>query len=119
MNPKKPTAMMLGRFQPFHKGHKELFKAILKKHGQVAILIRNTGGIDKDNPYDAFSVAENIISELAEYSGKFEIVLVPNITNICYGRKVGYSFEKIDLPDDIESISATKIRNESSDNNNL
>ena len=36
--------------------------------------------------------------------------MVPNITNICYGRGVGYKIEEIVLPDKIQKISATKIR---------
>ena len=39
INYKKPTAQMLGRFQPFHEGHFELFKNILEKTGQVAIMV--------------------------------------------------------------------------------
>ena len=34
---KKPTAQMLGRWQPFHDGHYTLFKEIIKKTGQVCI----------------------------------------------------------------------------------
>ena len=37
-------------------------------------------------------------------------MLVPNIAKICYGRKVGYEFEKISLSKKVHSISATKIR---------
>ena len=37
-------------------------------------------------------------------------MLVPNITNICYGRGVGYTIEEIVLPEDIQKISATNIR---------
>ena len=36
---KKPTAQMLGRWQPFHDGHYTLFKEIIKKTGQVCIQI--------------------------------------------------------------------------------
>jgi len=35
---------------------------------------------------------------------------VPNITKIYYGRDVGYDLEYIDLPPNIQSISATNIR---------
>jgi hypothetical protein len=35
---------------------------------------------------------------------------VPNIVDITYGRDVGYSITLERLPDEIESISATKIR---------
>ena len=38
---KKPTAQMLGRWQPFHDGHYTLFKEIIKKTGQVCIQIRD------------------------------------------------------------------------------
>jgi len=48
--------------------------------------------------------------ELTEYQGKFEVIKVPNITNICYGRKVGYNIEEIVLPKEIQEISATTIR---------
>ena len=43
-----------------------------------------------------------------KYKNRFKIVLVPNITNICYGRGVGYKIEEIVLPDKIQEISATK-----------
>ena len=45
-----------------------------------------------------------------EFEGRFKIILVPNITNICYGRGVGYKIEEIVLPEEIQKISATKIR---------
>ena len=107
---KKPTASMLGRFQPFHEGHKALFKEILKRTGQVIIMIRDTGGTDDSNPFDFNAVKKNIEKSLKEYAGKFEIIKVPNITNVCYGRGVGWKIEKISLPKKIEEISATKIR---------
>ena len=39
-------------------------------------------------------------------------MLVPNITNISYGRGVGYKIEEVVLPKKIQKISATKIRKE-------
>ena len=45
-----------------------------------------------------------------EFEGRFKIMLVPNITNICYGRGVGYNIEEIELSEEIQKISATKIR---------
>ena len=53
---------------------------------------------------------KNIDYSLKEYEGKFEVIKVPNITNICYGRGVGYKIEQISLSKEIEDISATKIR---------
>ena len=45
-----------------------------------------------------------------EFEGRFKVILVPNITNICYGRGVGYKIEEIVLSEEIQKISATKIR---------
>ena len=110
INWKKPTAQMLGRFQPFHDGHKTLFKEILERTGQVVIMIRDTSGTDDSNPFDFNTVKKNIKEALKEYEGKFEVIKVPNITNICYGRGVGYKIEEIVMPEEIQKISATKIR---------
>ncbi len=99
---------MLGRFQPFHEGHFELFKKILERTGQVIIMVRDCNG--KNNPYSYGTVKRKIIRRLREYRGMFEVVRVPNITNICYGRDVGYKIEEIKLSKQIEDISATKIR---------
>ena len=105
----RPTAMMLGRWQPWHKGHQELFKKALKRTGQVIIMIRDMPS-SKDNPFDVEQVEKNIIEALASYQGMYEIMVVPNITNICYGRGVGYKIEEIELPKEIQKISATNIR---------
>ena len=106
---KKPTAQMLGRWQPFHKGHFELFKKILEKTGQVCIMVRDQQITDK-NPYTFEQIKENIEKALIDFKGKYDIIKVPNITNICYGRGVGYKIEEIVLPEEIQNISATKIR---------
>ena len=39
---KKKTGIYLGRFQPFHLGHKNIFLKTLKKDGQVAILVMDS-----------------------------------------------------------------------------
>ena len=116
---KKPTAQMLGRWQPFHGGHYALFEEIIKKTGQVCIQIRDVQGVD-DNPFDFETVKRNIEERLsAKYKNRFKIILVPNITNISYGRGVGYKIEEIILPDHIQKISATKIRKELRDKRKL
>ena len=109
-NNKNPTAQMLGRWQPWHDGHQKLFEEILKKTGQVNIMVRDVKGVD-DNPFDFETVKKNIEERLnPEFKGQFKVLLVPNITNICYGRGVGYKIEEIELSKEIQEISATKIR---------
>ena len=90
--------------------HYTLFKEIIKKTGQVCIQIRDVQGVD-DNPFDFETVKKKIEERLnPEFEGRFKIMLVPNITNICYGRGVGYKIEEIELSEEIQKISATKIR---------
>jgi nicotinamide mononucleotide adenylyltransferase len=123
---KKPTTMLLGRWQPWHDGHTELFRRALAETGQVCIMIRDVGGIvgedagagrtaaQTDNPFDMEVVKANIITALAKqgYEHKIDYVImeVPNIVDISYGRGVGYTFTEHDLGAEIHNISATKIR---------
>ena len=119
---KKPTVEMLGRWQPWHDGHTELFKRALQKTGQVCIMYRDVGGSDAgidgqaDNPFQFEEVKENIIEGLSKHGyeeGKeYVVIKVPNIVDISYGRGVGYSFTEHDLGEEIHAISATKIRKE-------
>jgi len=107
---KKPTAQMLGRWQPFHDGHYALFEEIIKKTGQVCIQVRDVQGVD-DNPFNFNYIKRKITEKLEpKYKNRFKIILVPNVTNICYGRGVGYKIEEIILPEKIQKISATNIR---------
>ena len=116
---KKPTVQLLGRWQPWHDGHQELFKRALQKTGQVIIQVRDVQGVSAgmghdDNPFDWDQVCNNISEGLAEGGYKrgveYEIMLVPNIVNITFGRGVGYVFEEESFEEIIEDISATKIR---------
>ncbi|MBO6490597.1 MAG: cytidyltransferase [Pelagibacteraceae bacterium] len=107
---KKPTAQMLGRWQPFHDGHYALFEEMIKQTGQVCIQVRDVQGVG-DNPFNFDAVKKNIEEKLAaNYKNRFKVILVPNITSICYGRGVGYKIQEIVLPEEIQKISATKIR---------
>ena len=116
---KKPTVLLLGRWQPWHDGHLALFERALAKTGQVVIQVRDvegsSGGEGQDDnpyPYEDISkdIAEKLLSAGYKINKDFVVQLVPNITNITYGRGVGYSIEQESFNSNIESISATKIR---------
>jgi len=118
----KPTVQMLGRWQPWHDGHTELFKRALQKTRQVCIMYRDVEGVDAgvegqaDNPFGFKEVKKNIIVELSKHNfeegGDYVVIKVPNIIDISYGRGVGYSFTEHDLGKKIHAISATNIRKE-------
>ena len=109
----KETVQMLGRWQPWHSGHRALFERSIAKTGQVAIMIRDCQGWNGSNPFAAEQVKSFIKRDLDPlYQGQYEIILVPNIINITYGRDVGYKIEQEVFDEKIHSISATKIRKE-------
>jgi uncharacterized protein YqgV (UPF0045/DUF77 family) len=73
-NNKAPTALMLGRYNPWHTGHQDLFEKLLQKYGQVCIMVRDTGNCN----------VVDVIQESLEkkYSGKYKVEIVPNITSV-------------------------------------
>ena len=112
---KKPTVQMLGRWQPWHDGHFALFQRAIKKTGQVLIGVRDVQDHNSgSNPFSFDEVKKEIESKLSDHGYRkdfdYQIQLIPNITNITYGRNVGYVIEQEKFEEQIESISATKIR---------
>ena len=106
---KAPTTLMLGRFQPWHKGHTALFNEAIQTGSDLILIgVRDTQGTSSKDPY-SFKEVKNKIPNLQNSNG---VIKLPNITRIVYGRDVGYSIEKLDLDPEIEAISATKIRKE-------
>jgi len=108
-NPRRATALMVGRFQPFHAGHKALAEEAIRRAGQVCIAVRNTMR-DGGNPFGFEDVRARIEHAMREHEGKFIVQQVPNISTILYGRDVGYSIERVDLGEATEAISATAAR---------
>ena len=109
----KETVQMLGRWQPWHPGHRALFERAIAKTGQVVIQIRDCQGCQGSNPFAIEQVKALIRRDLDPlFQGQYEIQVVPNITNITYGRDVGYKIEQEEFDDKTKSISATNIRKE-------
>ncbi len=109
-NNKFPTALMLGRYQPWHEGHTELFKSIVRNNLQVHIQVKGGGIIDKKNPFSFKIVKKNINNTLFKFKSRFIVTKAPNIVEIVYGRKVGYKVKKILTKPYFRNISASKIR---------
>jgi len=106
----RPTALSIGLYQPFHDGHRALITEGLKCVGQVCVAVRDTHGVDEKNPYQFECVKARIEHALREFEGRVVVVQLPNITNVFYGRDVGYAVERIDLDASVQSISATDLR---------
>ena len=108
-DPQKPTALFVGRYQPFHDGHKALITQGLRRVGQVCIAVRDTP-TDAKNPFGFEYVRARIEHALREFEGRFLVTQLPNVTHIFYGRDVGYQVERIELDQSLEAVSATEAR---------
>ena len=110
---KKETVQMLGRWQPWHDGHRALFERLLSKTGQVIIQIRDVQGWQGSNPFEVEKVKAFIKRDLDPlYQGQYDIQVVPNIVHIGWGRGVGYTSGEETFDETVTDISATKIRKE-------
>ena len=110
---KKETVQMLGRWQPWHDGHRALFEKLIARTGQAVIQIRDVQGWQGSNPFEVEKVKSFIKRDLDPiYQGQYEIQVVPNIVHIGWGRGVGYTSGEETFDESITSISATNIRKE-------
>ncbi len=107
-------SMFIGRWQPWHEGHRWLIDQRLNEGKNVLICIRE---MDKDdnNPYDPYEVKKNIEEQLNDLiqTKKVKVIIIPDIESVNYGRGVGYEIIEHKPPQDIEKISATEIREKS------
>ena len=102
-----PRAMFIGRWQPFHNGHKWLINQKLDKGTSVLVAVRDIPP-DKANP---FTTSQTIKMIRKVYEGSDIIVMsIPDIESVNYGRGVGYDINEFVPPKDVGFISATAIR---------
>jgi energy-coupling factor transporter ATP-binding protein EcfA2 len=108
---KRETVQMLGRWQPWHDGHRALFERLIARTGQVVIQVRDVQGWQGSNPFEVERVKSFIRRDLDPvYQGQYEIQVVPNIVHIGWGRGVGYTSGEEIFDETITDISATDIR---------
>jgi len=103
--------MFIGRWQPWHEGHRWLIDQRLKEGKNVWIAIRDVEP-NENQPWTANEVLENLTKQLIDLinEGRIRISIVPDIESINYGRGVGYDVIEHVPPNQVEQISATKIR---------
>jgi cytidyltransferase-like protein len=107
----KQYSMFVGRFQPFHAGHRWVLDEILKEGKNVLICIRDIAP-DEKNPFTAQEVHTNILKELWQLIGqeRVKVMVIPDIESVNFGRGVGYDIIEHIPPQEVSEISATKIR---------
>ena len=104
-------SMFIGRWQPWHDGHRWLIDQRLSDQKNVLICIREVDKNDK-NPYNPIEVKKNIENQLKDLidSGRVRVIIIPDIESVNYGRGVGYDIIEHIPPEKVGKISATEIR---------
>jgi FAD synthase len=104
-------SLFIGRWQPLHTGHKELFRQVISEGGKVCVAIRD-GEVNEKNPFSPFQVMSNIFDEMQDEveAGKLKVIIIPDICSVEFGRGVGYDIIEHIPPPEVAEISATKIR---------
>ena len=110
-NPGKQYSMFIGRWQPWHDGHKWLIDQRLNQGKNVLICIRDIAP-DEKNPFTASQVHSNIVVKLLDLIAekRVEVIVIPDIESVNFGRGVGYDIIEHIPPQEVSEISATKIR---------
>lgn len=111
-------SMFIGRWQPWHDGHRWLIEQRLNKGKNVLICVREVSMDDK-NPYDPAKVKQNIENQLSDLIklNRVKVIVIPDIESVNYGRGVGYDIIEHVPPKKIGKISATEIRKKMNDEN--
>ena len=102
---KKSYSFFIGRFQPLHEGHIKLIQTVLDEGKNVCVGLKDTP-LSETDPYTLSQRAEMFAERLPQV----KVIVVPNIDEVCYGRKVGWGIREIRLDEETEKISATAIR---------
>lgn len=100
-------AMFIGRWQPFHNGHKWLINEKLSQDKPILIAVRDIPP-DEKNPFTTEQTVK-MIEEVYKDSD-VKVVTIPDVESVNYGRGVGYEINEHVPPQNIGFISATNIR---------
>jgi cytidyltransferase-like protein len=103
--------MFIGRWQPWHDGHRWLIDQALNEGKKVLLCVRDVEP-DEKNPWSAYQVMMNLEEELKDLidEGKVRPIIIPDIESVNIGRGIGYDVIEHTPPQEIHDISATKIR---------
>lgn len=102
-------AVFVGRFQPYHYGHIELINQKINQGIPVLIMIRDIAP-DTNNPFSPTQAMNMILKYHRSMNHDVQVMIIPDIESINFGRGVGYEVNKYTPTEEIGGISATEIR---------
>ena len=116
-NKDKKRAIFVGRYQPYHQGHISLIQQKLNEGIPALILVRDIEP-DEKNPFTTEQTVNMIKKYHKSHGDDVEVMVIPDIESVNFGRGVGYEVNQFSPPDNIKFISATKIRESIKEGNN-
>jgi len=108
-NKDKKRAIFIGRYQPYHYGHIALIKQKINEGIPVLIMVRDIEP-DAKNPFTTEQTVDIIKTYHAAHNEDVEVMIIPDIESVNYGRGVGYEINEYTPTEDVAFVSATKIR---------
>ncbi len=99
-------SLFIGRFQPLHANHVALIRSLLAEAKKVVVGLMDTAR----SPQNPYSVDERKQMLRQAFGNAIEIVVIPHIAEVCYGRALGYKFRELSLDPELPEISGTKVR---------
>ena len=101
-------SLFIGKWQPFHDGHKWLIEERLKLGKNILIGIREI----ENSMYSPTDIKMKVFRLFPDEVniGTIDFIELPDIESINYGRDVGYDVIEHIPPEEIKEISGTKIR---------
>ena len=116
-NESKKYAIFVGRFQPYHQGHISLVMQKINEGIPALIMVRDIAP-DAKNPFTTEQTVEMIEKYHAAKGHDVQVIIIPDMESVNFGRGVGYEINEFTPPENIGWISATGIRNSIKEGNN-
>ena len=116
-NESKKYAIFVGRFQPYHQGHISLIMQKINEGIPALIMVRDIAP-DEKNPFTTEQTVEMIEKYHAAHNHEVQVIIIPDMESVNFGRGVGYEINEFTPPENIGWISATGIRNSIKEGNN-
>ena len=116
-NESKKYAIFVGRFQPYHQGHISLIMQKINEGIPALIMVRDIVP-DAKNPFTTEQTVEMIEKYHAAHNHDVQVIIIPDMESVNFGRGVGYEINEFTPPENIGWISATGIRNSIKEGNN-
>ena len=116
-NESKKYSIFVGRFQPYHQGHISLIMQKINEGIPSLIMVRDIAP-DEKNPFTTEQTVEMIEKYHAAKGHDVQVIIIPDMESVNFGRGVGYEINEFTPPENIGWISATGIRNSIKEGNN-